>query len=127
VKAAQYPAAAGLVNDAKRHHRPVRDDRNGRLLVLRAAQRLPASVDRPVRDGYLFKNANPVRCGGYWATFVGSLWDDIAFLELTAGYSTIARFEGGPLSGMNWSSSLGRHEVHDSVWDNDNFTDAFSL
>jgi hypothetical protein len=32
-----------------------------RLLVLHAAQRLPAFVDRPVRDGWLFKNANPVR------------------------------------------------------------------
>ena len=29
------------------------------LLVLHAAQRLPAFVDRPVRDGQLFKNANP--------------------------------------------------------------------
>jgi hypothetical protein len=31
--------------------RPVRDDRNARLLVLHAAQQLPAFVDRPVRDG----------------------------------------------------------------------------
>jgi hypothetical protein len=38
-----------------------RDDRNVRLLVSHAAQRLPPLVDRPVRvrDGYLFKNANP--------------------------------------------------------------------
>jgi hypothetical protein len=41
--------------------RPVRDDRNGRLLVSREAQRPPAFVDRPVRvrDGLLFENANP--------------------------------------------------------------------
>jgi hypothetical protein len=62
-KVAQYPAAAGLGNDAKRHVRPGsgRDDRNVRLLVSHAAQRLPALVDRPVRvrDGYLFKNAYP--------------------------------------------------------------------
>jgi hypothetical protein len=34
---------------------------NVRLLVSHAAQRLPPLVDRPVRvrDGYLFKNANP--------------------------------------------------------------------
>jgi hypothetical protein len=59
VKVAQYPAAAGLGNDAKRRVRPARDDRNVRLLVSQAAQRLPALVDRPVRDGYLFKNSNP--------------------------------------------------------------------
>jgi hypothetical protein len=29
------------------------------FLVLHAAQRLPALVDRPIRDGYLFKNAHP--------------------------------------------------------------------
>jgi hypothetical protein len=34
---------------------PQRDDRNVRLLVSHAAQRLPALVDRPVRDGYLLK------------------------------------------------------------------------
>jgi hypothetical protein len=54
VKVAQYPAAAGLGNGAKRHVRPARDDRNAWLLVSHAAQRLPALVDRPVRDGYLF-------------------------------------------------------------------------
>jgi hypothetical protein len=59
VKVAQYPAAAGLGNDAKRHGRPVRDDRNVRLLVSHAAQRLPTLVDRPLRDASLFKNANP--------------------------------------------------------------------
>src|ERR1700741_3047339 len=32
-----------------------RDDRNTRLLVSHAAQRLPAFVDRPVRDGYSLK------------------------------------------------------------------------
>ena len=53
---AQYEV---LGNDAKRHVRPVRDDRNVRLLLSNAAQRLPALVDRPVRDGQLFKNANP--------------------------------------------------------------------
>jgi hypothetical protein len=58
VKVAQYEV---LGNDAKRPVRPGRDDRNVRLLVSHAAQRLPALVDRPVRDGYLFKNANPVR------------------------------------------------------------------
>jgi hypothetical protein len=44
---AQYEV---LGNEAKRHVRPVsvRDDRNGRLLVSHAAQRLPAFVDRPV-------------------------------------------------------------------------------
>jgi hypothetical protein len=56
VKVAQYEV---LGNDAKRQVRPVRDDRNVRLLVLHAAQRLPTLVDRPIRDGYLFKNANP--------------------------------------------------------------------
>ena len=48
VKVAQYEV---LGNGAKRHVRPVRDDRNVRLLVSHAAQRLPALVDRPVRDG----------------------------------------------------------------------------
>ena len=48
VKVAQYEV---LGNEAKRHVRPVRDDRNARLLVSHAAQRLPAFVDRPVRDG----------------------------------------------------------------------------
>ena len=32
---------------------------NARLLVLHAAQRLPAFVDRPVRGRMLFENANP--------------------------------------------------------------------
>jgi hypothetical protein len=58
VKVAQYEV---LGNDAKRHVRPARDDRNVRLLVSHAAQRLPALVDRPVRDGEVFKNAYPVR------------------------------------------------------------------
>ena len=56
MKVAQYEV---LGNDAKRPVRPARDDRNVRLLVSHAAQRLPPLVDRPVRDGYLFKNANP--------------------------------------------------------------------
>jgi hypothetical protein len=56
VKVAQYEV---LGNDAKRQVRPARDDRDAWLLVSHAAQRLPALVDRPVRDGYLFKNANP--------------------------------------------------------------------
>jgi len=47
-KVAQYEV---LGNDAKRQVRPVRDDRNVRLLVSNAAQRVPALVDRPVRDG----------------------------------------------------------------------------
>jgi hypothetical protein len=51
MKVARYPAAAGLGNDAKRHVRPARDDRNIRLLVSPTSQRLPAFVDRPVRDG----------------------------------------------------------------------------
>jgi hypothetical protein len=53
VKVAQYEV---LGNNAKRHVRPVRDDRNVRLLVSHAAQRLPALVDRPIRirDGSLF-------------------------------------------------------------------------
>jgi hypothetical protein len=45
---AQYEV---LGNDAKNQVRPVRDDRNVRLLVSNAAQRVPALVDRPVRDG----------------------------------------------------------------------------
>jgi hypothetical protein len=50
MKVAQYEV---LGNDAKRQVRPVsvRDDRNVRLLVSNAAQRVPALVDRPVRDG----------------------------------------------------------------------------
>jgi hypothetical protein len=48
VDEAQYEV---LGNDAKRQVRPVRDDRNVRLLVSNAAQRVPALVDRPVRDG----------------------------------------------------------------------------
>jgi hypothetical protein len=56
VKVAQYEV---LGNDAKRPVRPARDDRNVRLLVSHAAQRLRPLVDRPVRDGYLFKNAIP--------------------------------------------------------------------
>ena len=38
-------------NEAKRDVRPTRDDRNIRLLVSHTAQRLPALIDRPVRDG----------------------------------------------------------------------------
>jgi hypothetical protein len=45
VKVAQYEV---LGNDAKRQVRPARDDRIAWRLVLRAAQRLPASLDRPV-------------------------------------------------------------------------------
>jgi hypothetical protein len=52
VKVAQYEV---LGNNAKRHVRPVRDDRNVRLLVSHTVQRLPALVDRPIRDGSLFK------------------------------------------------------------------------
>src|ERR1700730_10428532 len=56
VKVAQYEV---LGNGANRRVRPGRDDRNAWLLVSHAAQRLPVLVDRPVRDGHLFKNANP--------------------------------------------------------------------
>jgi hypothetical protein len=56
MKVAQYEV---LGNDAKRHVRPARDDRNVRLWVSHPSQRLPVLVDRPIRDGYLFKNANP--------------------------------------------------------------------
>jgi len=56
MKEAQYEV---LGNDAKRHVRPARDDRNIRLLVSRTARRLSAPVDCPVQDGYVFKNANP--------------------------------------------------------------------
>jgi hypothetical protein len=45
---AQYEV---LGNEAKRQVRPIRDDRNARLLVWHVAQRLLAFVDRPVRDG----------------------------------------------------------------------------
>jgi hypothetical protein len=48
VKVAQYEV---LGNDAKRQVRPGRDDRIAWRLVSYAAQRLPASLDRPVRDG----------------------------------------------------------------------------
>jgi hypothetical protein len=48
MKVAQYEV---LGNEAKRYVRPVRDDRNTRLLISHAAQQLPALVDRPVRDG----------------------------------------------------------------------------
>jgi hypothetical protein len=46
VKVAQYEV---LGNEAKRHVRPVRDDRKAR--GSHAAERLPAFIDRPVRDG----------------------------------------------------------------------------
>jgi len=50
VKVAQYEV---LGDETKRYVRPICiwDDRNARLLVSHAAQRLPAFVDRPVRDG----------------------------------------------------------------------------
>jgi hypothetical protein len=48
-----------LGNEAKRNVRPARDDRKVWLLFPRADQRLLALVDRPVRDGSVFKNANP--------------------------------------------------------------------
>jgi hypothetical protein len=48
VKVAQYEV---LGNDAKRQVRPGRDDRIAWRLVSHAAQRLPASPDRPFRDG----------------------------------------------------------------------------
>jgi hypothetical protein len=48
VKVAQYEV---LGNDAKRQVRPVRDDRIAWRLVSHAGQRLPASLDRPFRDG----------------------------------------------------------------------------
>jgi hypothetical protein len=60
MKVAQYPAAAGLGNDAKRNARPDRDDRTVWLLVsyIRLRDR-KQPIDRPVRDGTLFLNANP--------------------------------------------------------------------
>jgi len=48
VKVAQYEV---LGNDAKRQVRPGRDARIAWRLVSHAAQRLPASLDRPFRDG----------------------------------------------------------------------------
>ena len=58
MKVAQYEV---LGNETKKQVRPVsvRDDRTARFLILNAAQRLLAFVNRPVRDGKLFKNANP--------------------------------------------------------------------
>jgi hypothetical protein len=65
VKVAQYEV---LGNDAKRRVRPLRDDRNIRLSVSHAAQRLPALIDRPVRDEYVFKNAYPALRTGLLST-----------------------------------------------------------
>jgi hypothetical protein len=55
-KVAQYEV---LGNDAKNRSVPPGTIENSRLLVPCGAQRLQAFVDRPVRDGLLFKNANP--------------------------------------------------------------------
>jgi hypothetical protein len=52
MKVAQYEVLGSLFLSGAR---PGRDDRNTRLLVSHAAQRLPALVDRPVRDGYSLK------------------------------------------------------------------------
>ncbi len=43
-----------------------RDDRNTRLSVSHAAQRLPAFVDRPVRDGYSLKKLTQHFVLGYF-------------------------------------------------------------
>ncbi len=56
LKVAQYEV---LGNEARRHVRPARDDRKVWRLVPRAHKHLPGLVNRPVRDGTLFKNANP--------------------------------------------------------------------
>jgi hypothetical protein len=73
MKVAQYEV---LGNDAKGNIRPDRDDRNVWLLDSHMRpRRRKESIDCPIRDGELFKNANPVRRGGYWATFTGSLRD----------------------------------------------------
>src|ERR1700758_2703379 len=65
MKVAQYEV---LGNDAKRPVRPARDDRNVRLLVSHAAQRLPPLVDRPVRDrdGYSLKKLTQHFVLGYF-------------------------------------------------------------
>jgi hypothetical protein len=58
---AQYPAAAGLGKSSKKCSSP-RDDRNIWLLVFHIWLReRKQPIDRPVRDGSLFLNANPVR------------------------------------------------------------------
>jgi|SRR5580704_13336314 hypothetical protein len=63
LKVAQYEV---LGNEAKRHGRPARDDRNARLLVSHAAQRLPAFVDRPARDGYCLRTLTQHFVLGYF-------------------------------------------------------------
>jgi hypothetical protein len=50
VKVAQYPAAAGLGNDAKRHVRPGRDDRKRSAFGL-ARRSAIASIGRSSRPG----------------------------------------------------------------------------
>ena len=44
---------------SKRHVRPVRGDRNARLLVFYATWRTQAAIDRPVRDVSLLKKRDP--------------------------------------------------------------------
>ena len=63
MKVAQYEV---LGNEAKRQVRLVGDDRNTRLLISHAAQRLPAFVDRPVRDGYSLKKLTQHFVLGYF-------------------------------------------------------------
>jgi hypothetical protein len=54
MKVAQYEVLGSLFLSGARPGSG-RDDRNTRLLVSHAAQRLPALVDRPVRNGYSLK------------------------------------------------------------------------
>jgi hypothetical protein len=49
---------------SKKHVRPVRDDRNARLLIFYATWRTQAAIDRPVRDVSLLKKREPALCTG---------------------------------------------------------------
>jgi hypothetical protein len=58
MKVAQYPAAAGLGNDAKGHVRPARDDRNigfasrMRLSDCQHPSIVPSGTDRSLKNPY---------------------------------------------------------------------------
>ena len=85
-----------------------RDDRNTRLLVSHAAQRLPAFVDRPVRDGYSLKKLTQHFVLGYFRQVPAGLSSHQRRIWATRSQALKLTRMGDRLTGLSFYGRSGR-------------------
>src|SRR5258708_28991177 len=82
-KVAQYEV---LRNDAKRHARPARDDRNARSFVSHTTPQAQPPIDRPFRDGSLIRTLTQHFVLGYFRRVPpGQVWTILSLMLTQMG------------------------------------------